>query len=474
MKSLGAVPAEIIDVENATAALLTVLPELDAQTIRDRLTSSRDFIYLHRYLTPSEFVAVHRLGIPGFEFRDEPRRIYPHGALTSHVVGYTEPDGHGLAGVELSFDEQLAAGGDPLVLSLDIRVQHILREQLAAGAEEFQAIGASGMVLDVDTGEVLAMVSLPDFEPSESKDPSDRELALALHNRNTLGVYEMGSVFKIFNTSMILDAGLANLSSVFDASRPLQIDRFTIHDFHAQWRPLNVAEILLHSSNIGSALMARLAGAERQRDFMRQIGMLDRSPVELPDASAPILPEIWGETTVATVAFGHGLAVTPIQVVSGYAAVANGGHLVPATILRRDDRPIETRQVISAETSHTMRRLLRMVVHDGSQRAEAEGYIVGGKTGTAEKSDSGTYSENAVLSSFIGVFPMNAPRYVVLVTLDEPKGNAETHGFATAGWVSAPVVSRVVARIGPLLGIAPVDPEDPAIVEDLRVPVAFR
>ena len=468
-KSLYANPSEILDVESATAALMAVLPELDAASIRERLSRDRQFIWLERNLTPSEYLAVHRLGVPGFYFLDEPRRIYPQGSLTSHIVGITDVDGHGLGGVEQSFDDVLLAGEGAVTLSVDLRVQHILREELAAGAEEFQAIGASGVVLDVNSGEVLAMVSLPDFDPNH---PGDAE-EIARFNRNTLGVYEMGSVFKVFNTAMALDAGLANPNSVYDASHPLQIGRFTINDFHPKWRPLTVAEILLYSSNIGSALIARNAGAERQEAFMRQLGMLERSPVELPEVGAPIVPSPWRDVNVLTIAFGHGLAVSPLQVVSGFAAMANGGNLIPATLVRQEEgAEIAGRRVISETTSLMMRRLMRMVVDQGSGRADAEGYEVGGKTGTAEKARGRSgYNENALLSSFIGVFPMHDPQYVVLVTLDEPQGNEETYGYATGGWVSAPVVSRVVGRIGPLLSVAPVAADDPDVRSALHITV---
>jgi cell division protein FtsI (penicillin-binding protein 3) len=471
-KSLYANPSEIQNVESATARLLSVLPHLDADDIRKRLSLDRQFIWLERNLTPAQYLAVHRLGVPGFYFLDEPRRIYPQGSLTSHVVGFTDVDGHGLSGVEQSFDEFLMSDQGPLVLSIDLRVQHILREELARGAEEFDAIGASGVVMDVHTGEVLAMVSLPDFDPNRPAEADE----ISRFNRNTLGVYEMGSVFKVFNTAMMLEYGLATPASVFDASRPLQIGRFTIRDFHGKWRPLNVAEILVHSSNIGSALMARVAGAERQREFMRALGMLERSPIELPEVGAPIVPDPWRDINVMTIAFGHGLAVSPLQTVSGYAAMANGGTLVPATIVRQDDpEAIEGRRVISEDVSDTMRRLMRLVVTESYGRANAEGYLVGGKTGTAEKpAGRSGYNRDARLSSFIGVFPMTDPRYVVLATLDEPKGNASTYGFATGGWVSAPIVSRVVSRIGPMLGVMPVEEESPETRAAMQLAVAVQ
>lgn len=471
-KSLYANPSEILSVENATAKLLAVLPDLDADDVRERLSLDRQFIWIQRNLTPSEYLAVHRLGVPGFYFLDEPRRIYPQGSLTAHIVGFTDVDGHGLSGVEQSFDEFLLSDQGPLTLSIDLRVQHILREELAAGAEEFDAIGASGVVMDVHTGEVLAMVSLPDFDPNRPAEADE----IARFNRNTLGVYEMGSVFKVFNTAMMLEYGLANPGSVFDASRPLQIGRFTIQDFHGKWRPLNVAEILVYSSNIGSALMARAAGAERQAAFMQALGLLERSPIELPEVGAPIVPSPWRDVNVLTIAFGHGLAVSPLQTVSGYAAVSNGGLLVPATIVRQDDpAAIESTRVISEDVSDTMRRLMRLVVTESYGRANAEGYLVGGKTGTAEKpAGRAGYNPDARLSSFIGVFPMTDPRYVVLATLDEPKGNESTYGYATGGWVSAPIVSRVVSRIGPMLGVMPVDEDSSSTEAAMQLAVAIQ
>ncbi|MGF1623893.1 MAG: peptidoglycan D,D-transpeptidase FtsI family protein [Alphaproteobacteria bacterium] len=471
-KSLYANPSEILNVETATARLLSVLPDLNADAIRARLSLDRQFIWLERNLTPAQFLAVHRLGVPGFYFLDEPRRIYPQGSLTAHVVGFTDVDGHGLSGVEQTFDEFLLSGQGPLRLSIDLRVQHILREELARGADEFSAIGASGVVMDVETGEVVAMVSLPDFDPNYPAEADET----SRFNRNTLGVYEMGSVFKVFNTAMMLEYGLVNVSSVFDASRPLTIGRFTIRDFFAKHRPLNVAEILVYSSNIGSALMARAAGSERQSAFMQALGMLERSPIELPEVGAPLVPSPWRDINVLTIAFGHGLAVSPLQTVSGYAAVANGGVLVPATIVRQDDpAAIEGRRVISEQVSDIMRRLMRLVVSESYGRANADGYLVGGKTGTAEKAAGRAgYDRNARLSSFIGVFPMTAPRYVVLATLDEPQGNQSTHGYATGGWVSAPIVSRVVSRIGPMLGVMPVDEESAETAAAMQMAVAIQ
>ncbi len=465
--SLYANPREIIDIDAAVSALLTVLPDIDVELIHRRLSSDRQFVWLQRNLTPHQHFEVFQLGIPGFDFVSEARRIYPQGAISGHVVGFTDVDGHGLAGVEQSFDEQLAAGED-IALSLDLRVQHIVREELAAGMAEFQAIGGAGIVMDVTDGRVVSLVSLPDFDPTAPGDADED----ARFNRATLGVFELGSVFKMFNTAMALDAGVANVNSIFDATHPLRYGRFTINDFHAKYRPLSVAEILLYSSNIGSARLAMAAGTERQQSFMERAGMLERSPIQLPEVGAPLVPSPWREINMITIAFGHGLAVSPMQLASGYAAISNGGVMYPATLLNTTDVPVQGNRLISEETSQTMRRLLRMVVHDGSGRAEAPGYVVGGKTGTAEKASGRGYSESNLLSTFVGVFPMHDPRYVVLISLDEPRGNESTHGFATAGWVSAPIVSRIVSRIGPLMGVEPVDEDDPAVlaVTDLDGP----
>jgi cell division protein FtsI (penicillin-binding protein 3) len=406
-----------------------------------------------------------RLGLPGVDFVREERRIYPLGPLAAHAVGFTGVDGVGLMGVERRFDGELRGAAEPLRLSLDVRLQHVLREEIARQIATFSAIGGAGLIMDVRTGEVLAMVSLPDFDPNA---PAGAE-GEARFNRVTLGVYEMGSTFKVLNTALALESGRVRVHDVFDASRPVQVGRFRIDDFRGQNRPLTVAEILKHSSNIGSVRMVERVGPAAQREFMDRLGMLRESPVEIPEAGAPMSPRPWREINMMTIAFGHGIAVSPMHLGSAVSAVVNGGVLLPPTILaRRDAAPVEGTRVVSPQTSETMRRLMRLVVASGSG-AEVPGYLVGGKTGTAEKTTGRSYSTDARISSFIGAFPMHDPRYLVYLMVDEPKPTRETFGFATGGWVAAPAVGRIVRRIGPMLGVAPVDETRPEIREAVAI-----
>lgn len=467
--SLYADPALIIDPAEAAAALTTVLPELDYDQLVAELSTDRRFVWLKRGLTPRQHYEINRLGIPGLAFEIEEQRIYPMGNLTGHVVGFTDVDGRGIAGIERQFDVALADGGEPVALSIDVRVQALMRDELAKQIEEFSAIGGAGIVMNVHTGEVLAMVSLPDFSPYEpaSVPPETR------FNRTTLGVYEMGSTFKIFNTAMALDSGTSTLDERYDATKPIRVGRFTITDYHGEDRWLTVPEIFQYSSNIGSVRMALEAGSEMQQSFLREIGMMTPSPVEVPEVGAPMIPDPWREVTTMTVSFGHGMAVSPMQLTSGVAAMINGGELHPATVLRRDPtEPVPGERVISEATSDTMRRLLRLVVDEGTgAQADAEGYLVGGKTGTAEKAATGGYDRKALMSSFVAAFPMNSPEYVVFAMLDEPKGTKASYGYATGGWTAAPVVRRVIEQMGPMVGIMPVDAESPAIREAMRIDI---
>ncbi len=466
--SLYADPKEVLDAEETAFRLSTVLPDVNPAETVAKLSSDRRFVWLKRNLTPREQQEVNSLGLPGLHFQDEWKRIYPQGSLTAHIVGFTDVDDRGIAGIERSFDDMLRGGREPLRLSVDLRVQHIVREEVARQIAEFDAIGGTGMMLDVDTGEVVAMVSLPDFDPNVPglMDPD------ALFNRATLGVYEMGSTFKIFNTAMALDSGSTTLRGGYDATKPIQVARFTINDYHAKRRWLSVPEIFKYSSNIGSVKMALDVGTEGQRAFMAKLGMLRETAIELPERGRPMVPSPWRPINTMTIAFGHGLSVSPAHLVAGVAAVINGGVRHPLTLLATDI-PSPGERVISERTSHEMRKLMRLVVEDGTgSKADAAGYLVGGKTGTAEKAGGrGGYKRKALLSSFVAAFPMHDPRFVVLVMVDEPKGRKETQGYATGGWVAAPAISRIVARSAPLLGVAPVDPESPEIRRDLMIEV---
>ena len=448
-------PDKILDRDAAIAALGALFPDLTRDRVASAVASDRKTVLLRHNLTPEQAHAINRLGIPGLWLERQEQRVYPQGRLFAHAIGFTDVDNRGLAGVEKAVDEELrrrAASHDgPLALSLDIRVQHALAEALADTMTAHRARGAAGIVMDVESGELLALVSLPSFDP---KAP-DRSGTDARFNRATLGTYELGSTFKPFTIAMALDLGIAGLEDSYDATEPLKVSRYLIRDHHPENRWLTVPEILIHSSNIGAARMAVEVGAERQKAFLDELGMFDRVPLETTERGRPIAPGRWGEHTTMTVGFGHGIAVTPLHLVASYAALVNGGVAVTPTLLKGGARePAERRRVISDETSAIMRMLLYAVVAEGTGgKAAVPGYLVGGKTGTAEKAINGRYKRDSMITSFVGVFPIDRPRYAVLTLLDEPKGTEETFGFATAGWTAAPAAGAVIERIAPLLGI---------------------
>ncbi len=446
--------ARLIRTPAATAARLAgIVPGLDRARTQFRLAGDRGFVWIRRHLTPRQAYAINRLGEPGLQFLREQRRVYPQGEAAAHLVGFTDIDNAGLAGIERAHEARLTTDPDtPLTLSLDIRFQHILRQELAASMATYTASGAAGVIVDVDSAEVVAMVSLPDFDPNRDpgRSPDD-----ARFNRASLGIYEMGSTFKTFTIAAALDAGIVGLADGYDASEPLRLARFTIRDFHAENRWLSVPEIFMHSSNIGAAKMALDLGGERQRAFLASFGLLSPAPVALPEVGAPMTPARWRDINTATIGFGHGIAVSPLQLAAAASALVNGGTMRAATLLRRD-APEPGARVVSAETSHKMRQLLRLVVEHGTGRkADAPGYLVGGKTGTAEKNGPNGYDNNRLLTSFLGAFPIDSPRYVILAVVDAPHGTKESYGYATGGWTAAPVVGRVAARIGPLAGLPP-------------------
>ena len=447
-------PHLVIDPPDAARKIVTALPDLKYEDIREKLEADKTFFWIKRGLSPREHDRVNRLGIPGLDFQAEERRIYPQGTAAAHILGYASVDNSGLAGVERYFDQQLQSG-ETVQLSIDLRLQRMVERELARGIQKFSAIGGTAIVMDATNGEILAMASLPTFNPNSTKTLTNE----ALFNRATLGVYEQGSTFKIFNTAMALDSGKVTVASVFDATSPIRIDRFTINDDHAQRRPLNVAEIFRYSSNIGSAKMAvEVMGPEGQRAFLDKIGFLRPLNTQLPELAAPLWPRHWMRINTMTIAFGHGISVTPLHLVTGSAAMVNGGILYPPSLVKRTEASDKGRRVIQTKTSVSMRQLLRLNAVEGTGRnANLPGYEVGGKTGTAEKPGRGGYRQKALISSFVGMFPMNDPKFVILYSLDEPKGLPETGGYATAGWVAAPSVKVIVENIASLYGILPGD-----------------
>ncbi|MGF1609760.1 MAG: peptidoglycan D,D-transpeptidase FtsI family protein [Kiloniellales bacterium] len=470
--SLYANPRQIRNPARVAAQLSRALPDLSVAVLTDKLSGDGAFVYIKRNVTPREQDAVNRLGIPGLNFETGSIRVYPHGPLVAHTVGFTDIDGRGLAGIEQSFNSLLRDSADPLALSLDLRLQHIVTEELAAAMAEFHAIGASGVVLDVESGEVLSMVSLPSFDSNEPGTASED----ARFNRASLGLYEMGSVFKIFTTAMALDSGAVSLQDGYDVSKPIRVARFTINDYKPKNRWLSVPEIFMYSSNIGTVQMALAAGTPLQQRYLERFGLTRPSAIELPESGRPMLPSPWREINTMTISYGHGLAVSPLQLANAVAAVINGGELLPATLLKREpgERPVGER-VISEETSRAMRWMMRLVVQHGTGRkADAAGLLVGGKTGTSDKLAGGHYVRNARIASFVGAFPIERPRYVVFAMIDEPKGNKSTYGYATGGWVAAPVIRRVVERMAPMYAIQPHTTQEAADIDSILIPATVK
>lgn len=467
--SLYANPRKVLDPADAAAKLTAVFPELNRSAVEAKLSGSKAFVWLKRKLTPAQQDTINRLGIPGLAFRDEVKRVYPQGPLLAHVLGHTDLDNRGRAGIEAYLDKRLAAGASgqgALRLSIDARVQHVLRDELAKAVKTFKAKGAAGLIMDVHSGELVAMTSLPDFDPNN---PAATISDDRFMNRVTHGVYEMGSTFKTFTVAMALEAGTVRLRDGYDATRPIKVARYTIHDDHAKARWLSVPEIYMYSSNIATAKMALDTGPELQRSFLERLGLFSRPEIELPEVGKPQIPETWRDINTVTVAYGHGIAVSGLQLASAISAVSNGGMFHPATLVKRDpSTPVAGERVVTAETSAKIQALMRLVVERGTgRRADAEGYLVGGKTGTAEKLVGGRYVKDALLSSFIGVFPSHDPRYVVFAMLDEPQGTEETFGFAGGGWTAAPVVRRTVIRAAPMLGVKPVELETHPLTDEL-------
>ncbi|MBN9671651.1 peptidoglycan D,D-transpeptidase FtsI family protein [Roseibium aggregatum] len=462
--SLYAEPRRILDVDEAVEGLIRALPDLDAKIVRQRLASGAGFVWLKRELTPQKVEQIHNLGLPGIGFLSENQRFYPGGPTAGHIVGSVNVDNQGLTGIEKYIDNEWLAdlqslgfasdrSMEPVRLSVDLRVQHVVRDELVKAMDRYKAIAAAGIVLDAKTGEVLAMSSLPDYDPNDRAQALDKDRL----NRATGGVFEMGSVFKTFTTAMALDSGAVSINDSFDATRPIRAGGRTITDFHGKNRILSVPEIFIYSSNIGTAKMMLATGIARQREFLGRLHLTERLKTELPENAAPLLPPKWNELAAMTISFGHGISVTPMQTAVAAAALVNGGTLLTPSFLPRTPEQVQAagKQVISEETSRMMRYLFRLNVLSGSgRRADVPGYTVGGKTGTAEKIENGRYVSNKRRNSFLSAFPMDDPRYVVLVVIDEPKPERQGIG-ATAGLNAAPAVGAIIRRSAPMLGVMP-------------------
>jgi cell division protein FtsI (penicillin-binding protein 3) len=461
--TLYADPAKVIDRDELVEQVASVLPDINTAELREKLKNGKRFVPIKRELTPKQQAEIYELGQAGLGFIEEYRRVYPMGATASHVVGHVNVDNKGLAGIEKFIDDnpqlamsapENAVGGEAVTLSLDLGAQHVLREELVNAMTVYRAKAAAGVVIDVSSGEVVAMVSLPDYDPNYREQALDKDRL----NRMISGVYELGSVFKVFTLAGALDGGSATMRSSYDASQPIRVGRFTIEDFHGKKRRLTVPEIFIYSSNIGAAKAALDLGIERHKAFLGKLGMLGRLSTEIGETAEPLIPSPWGRLNTITIAYGHGLSITPLQLATATLPLVNGGFAVNPTFLPRS-RAAGLKQspsVLKPATSHSMLQLMRLNVLKGTgKRAEAEGYRVGGKTGTAEKVVGRSYEGSALLNSFLATFPTDAPEYVVLVTIDEPKRVPESHNEATAGVNAAPTVGKIVARIAPILGVAP-------------------
>jgi cell division protein FtsI (penicillin-binding protein 3) len=392
-----------------------------------------------------------RLGLPGLNFEGDYKRFYPSGRIVAHAVGQVDTDDHGVSGLELGLEDRVRGPRDaaPIVLSLDMRIQYVLEHEIEEAAHAFRTKAAGGIVLNVRTGEVLALASMPDYEPNARRlEPGD-----SIRNRMTQDVYELGSIFKIFAFTLAVEEKSVSLDESISIGNGLKLGHYLIHDFERLGPTLSAAMVFAQSSNIGTAQIAMRSGPTKQKPFLKRLGLLEPLKTELPEVASPLYPRHWEVVEAATIAYGHGISVNPLGFAAAAATVANGGTLIRPTFLKHDEVQNGER-VISEETSRTMRELLRLVVTDGTgTKADVRGYDVGGKTGTAEKAENGSYAHHQLISSFCGVFPINDPQYLVFVMLDEPHGNKQSGGFATGGATAAPAAGRVIARIAPLLGV---------------------
>ena len=450
-KSLYVSSILVKDPEAIAKSLSEIFPDLSYQEILKKIQggrNSKSWILLKRNLTPNQAEAAQNLKIAGLLFEDDSIRVYPQKSIASHLVGYVDLDRKGLAGIEMQYNKQLAKGREDVTLAMDVRVQDILNDELLTGISEFRAKAAAGIVMDVTNGEILALSSLPDFDPNVQQDagPDQR------FNRITNGSYELGSIFKVFTNAMAFDKNLIKMTDTYNVHEPIKYGRFTIKDDHAVRDIMTVGEIFAFSSNIGTVQIAQKVGIENQKDFLERIGLLKKIDVEFPGLGRPMYPKLWRDISLYTISYGHGIAITPLHIGMGVSAIANGGILYNPSFLKLTDQP-SGKRVIKESTSDTMRAMLRKVVMEGTGRnANVEGYEVGGKTGTAERAEYGGYNEKQTMASFVAVFPISKPKYLVYVIFDR-----SNYTFNTGGMVAAPVAGRIIRNIAPILGVMPVD-----------------
>ncbi len=471
--SLYAQPPIMVEPERAARELVKIFPSLDEERLVAQFTGERKFLWIKRNISPEQRQAVHDIGDPGLLFGPREMRLYPNGRLAAHILGgagfgreaVNSAEIVGRAGVEKRFDDYLrdpANDGAPLELSIDLTIQDTVERVLHGGMNLMNAKGATAVMMDIHTGEIIAMASLPDFDPNDRPRPLTEGDAAdsPLFNRAVQGVYELGSTFKILTAAQALEEGLVNPSTMLETKGPLRWGKHRIRDFRDYGDELSVTDIIVKSSNIGTARMAMAIGVERHRRFLGQLGMTEPTPVELVEAPSgrPLLPPRWSELSTITISYGHGLSASPLHLASAYASVLNGGTLVEPTLQRRDDAVVGER-IVSEQTSATMRQMMREVVQRGTATfGDVPGYAVGAKTGTADKprAQGGGYYDDKVIATFAGVFPTHDPEYVLIVTLDEPVETSGSEPRRTAGWTAVPVAAEIIRRTAPLLGVIPV------------------
>ncbi len=482
--SLYAQPPQMIDPVYAAKQLVAIFPDLERDDLVKDFTGKRKFLWIKKKISPEQKQAVHDIGDPGLMFGPREMRLYPNGHLAAHVLGgasfgvegVNAAEVKGVAGVEKQFDDYLrdpANGNAPLELSLDLSVQAAAEQVLDGGMKLMNAKGATSILMDAHTGEVISVVSLPDFDPNDRpRPPTDGfdPSVSPLFNRAVQGVYELGSTFKIFATAQAIDLGLVGPETIIDTKGPLRWGKHAIRDFRHYGNALSVTKIIVKSSNIGTARLAQKIGTPQQKSFLRQLGMLDPTPFEIVEAQGgkPLLPTNWSELSSMTISYGHGISTTPLHLAAGYAAIANGGHYVAPTVLKQNG-PQYSHRVMSAQAANCARILLRKVVTEGTASfTDVPGYQVAGKTGTADKPrPQGGYYDNKVIATFAAMFPVDDPQYVLVVTLDEPEVVAHGEGRRTAGWTAVPVAAEMVSRLAPLLGVRP--HIEPAKVTDITL-----
>ena len=450
--SLYAEPRKIWNVEETARKLVAVRPDLDIDVVRRRLSMDRAFVWIERGLTPKARQSVFALGLPGLAFRQEPKRVYPRGHLASHIVGFTDVDLNGAAGGERAFNEKLSAENAPsMALSMDMRAQFALSDELQKGLEKYEALSIAGVVLNLKTGEIVAMASLPNFDPNEP----GATLPETRFNHASMSTYDLGSVFKPLTMAMALEENASSLTETYPVQKPFKVRNKFIRDDHPSKTPLAMPDILAQSSNRGTAMLALKIGADAQKRYLKDLGLMDRVPFELVESAKPQVQDRWIDLTTVTVSYGHGISVTPLSLAAAIGAMLNDGEYVAPTLLKRDAaHPVQKRRVFSSSTSKTMRDMMRYVVtHGTGKKASVKGYGVMGKTGTAEKPAIGGYDEKRLVTSFVAAFPYEDPTYVVIVTYDEPKAVEGTYGWATAGWNAASTTGNVIERIAPMLGV---------------------